>query len=177
MDPLPHTPRTFRDIVEADLRRAARLVVKVQDEIDPQLRIATREGDYWLAVSLPPAASERSAMLARIGTLLAWKQALAFTFASELAAPDAVCCIGIAPGERHMCLAPIERTPRPWTKANFGAVEWPPPGSIDPVVAELLPERPRALTPKEVAEAERWFGTNGRFPVVHIPSGEVRGLG
>ena len=34
MERLPHDPKNFRDIVEADLRRAARLVIKVQDEID-----------------------------------------------------------------------------------------------------------------------------------------------
>jgi hypothetical protein len=31
MERLPHEPRNFRELVEADLRRAARLVVKVQD--------------------------------------------------------------------------------------------------------------------------------------------------
>jgi len=44
MERLPQV-RNFRDIVEADLRGAARLVLKVQDEIDPQVRIATPEGD------------------------------------------------------------------------------------------------------------------------------------
>ena len=38
MERLPHDPKNFREVVEADLRRAARLVIKVQDEIDPQLR-------------------------------------------------------------------------------------------------------------------------------------------
>jgi hypothetical protein len=42
VDPLVHDPRSFREMVEADLRRAARLVIKVQDEIDPQLRVASR---------------------------------------------------------------------------------------------------------------------------------------
>ncbi len=41
MEPLPEPLTTFRQFVEADLRRAARLVIKVQDEIDPQFRIAT----------------------------------------------------------------------------------------------------------------------------------------
>jgi hypothetical protein len=31
MDRLPQDPRNFREIVEADLRRAARLIIKVQD--------------------------------------------------------------------------------------------------------------------------------------------------
>lgn len=38
MDALAVAPKTFKEVVESDLRRAARLVIKVQDEIDPQLR-------------------------------------------------------------------------------------------------------------------------------------------
>ena len=53
MHPLPHQPATFREVVEADLRRAARLIIAVQDEIDWQLRIATPSGDYHLAVTMP----------------------------------------------------------------------------------------------------------------------------
>ena len=48
MDPLPHSPRTFREIVEADLRRGARMIIKIQDEIDWHFRMAMPEGDYAL---------------------------------------------------------------------------------------------------------------------------------
>src|SRR5262249_30639352 len=44
LDPLPYEPKTLREFVEADLRRAARLIIKVQDEIDPQFRFSTPEG-------------------------------------------------------------------------------------------------------------------------------------
>ena len=176
MDRLPQEPKIFREMVEADLRRAARLVIKVQDEIDPQFRIATPEGDYALAVTLPADPYERSAMLRRVGTLLAWKQASAFTLASELFEPDCVYCVGISAFERHACLARIRRHPKPWTKANFGAVEWLPKSSIDPVITALLPMAPRPLTPKDVAAANKWFGTDGRFPAVHIATGELREL-
>ena len=51
MDRMVPEPRTFKELVEADLRRAARLIIKVQDEVDPQFRIATPEGDYpYLAI-------------------------------------------------------------------------------------------------------------------------------
>ena len=53
MDRLPEPLTTFRQYVEADLRRVARLIIKVQDEIDPQFRFSTPEGDYHLAVTLP----------------------------------------------------------------------------------------------------------------------------
>ena len=53
MERLPHDPKNFRDIVEADLRRAARLVIKVQDEIDPQFRVRHAGRRFHLAVMLP----------------------------------------------------------------------------------------------------------------------------
>ena len=176
MDRLPHNPTNFREMVEADLRRAARLVIKVQDEIDPQFRIATPEGDYAIAVTLPADPRERSAMLRRVGTFLAWKQATAFTLACETYEPDAVYCVGISAHERHGCIARIRREPKPWSKANFGAVEWLPESSIDPAVVALLRNGPCPLTPKEVAAANKWFGSYGTFPAVHIATGELRTL-
>ena len=63
MDPLPREPKTLHEFVEADLRRATRLIIKVQDEIDPQFRFSTPEGDYHLAVTLPADDYERRTML------------------------------------------------------------------------------------------------------------------
>ena len=54
MERLAREPRNFKECVEADLRRAARLIIKIQDELDPQFRIATPEGDFWIALTLPP---------------------------------------------------------------------------------------------------------------------------
>lgn len=34
MQPLSKVPGTLRELVEADLRRAARLIIEIQDEID-----------------------------------------------------------------------------------------------------------------------------------------------
>ena len=175
MHPLPQPPTTFRDIVKVDLRRAARLIIKVQDEIDWQYRIATPEGDYHLAITMPDGA-ERTDVLQRLSLFMAWKRTLAFTLGVETHAPDAVYALGITPRERHNCMALITRQPKPWTAANFSAVEWLPPDSIDPVLASLLPTAPRAMTPKEIQGLQAWFGTTGRFPAVHIPTGEVRGV-
>ena len=83
MDRLSRDPRNFRELVEADLRRAARLVIKVQDEIDPQIRIATPEGDYWIAVTLPKDEYARKVIFRNLALFMAWKQALGFTLASE----------------------------------------------------------------------------------------------
>jgi len=176
MDRMAPEPRTFKDLVEADLRRAARLIIKIQDEIDPQFRIATREGDYWIAVTLPAEAHDRARMLRQLSTFMAWKEARAFSMACETVVPDAVHCVGVTASERHSCFARIKREPRPWTAENFGALEWLASSSIDPVIVDLLPRGPRPMTPKEISALEKWFGVSGRFPAVHIATGEVRGL-
>ena len=176
MDRMTPEPRTFAELVEADLRRAARLIIKVQDEIDPQFRMSTPEGDYWIAVTLPTDVYERSKMLRRLSTFMAWKQVRTFSMACELNEPDAAYCVGIAPNERHHCLARIQREPRPWTSTNFETIEWLATSSIDPAIVDLLPRGPRAMTPKEISALEKWFGTSGKFPAVHIPTREVGGL-
>ena len=177
MDPLPHTPRTFKDLVEADLRRAARLIVKVQDEIDPQFRLATPDGDYHLAVTLPKDDYERRAMLRRVTTFMAWRQAASFILASELTVPDCVYALGVSHKEVHACVSVIRRTPKPWTAANFGPVEWLARSSIGEEMIDLLPKGAREITSKELAMLDTWFGVGGRFPAVHVVTGEVRGLG
>lgn len=169
-------PKSFREVVEADLQRAARLIVKIQDEIDPQFRVATPEGDFWLAVTLPTDDNARRVMMDRIGLFMAWKQAAAFTLASELTAPDCVFAAGVSFTQAYACLAPIDRQPRPWNAASFGAVEWLPPQSIGQDLIGLLPRGTRTITAQDVQMLETWFGRNGRFPAVHVPSGEVRGI-
>lgn len=176
MDRLPEPLTTFREFVEADLRRAARLIIKVQDEIDPQFRFSTPEGDYALAATLPSDDYERGAMLRRVSAFMAWKQAYAFMLASELKEPDCVYCLGVSATGVHACLSRIRRHPRPWTTANFGPVEWLERRHIAQETIELLPKGPRAMTPKETAMLHKWFGPNGRFPAVHLPSGELRGV-
>ena len=136
MDPLPRPPRTFLEIIEADLRRAARGIIKVQDELDPQFRVATPEGDYHLAVTMPP--TEARATLRKVGTFLAWKQAIAVTMATELVEPDCVICIGITADTALGCLSRITREPRPWTSASFGPVEWLPASALDGDVLDAL---------------------------------------
>lgn len=176
MQPLPVLPKTFRDIVEADLRRGALLMIKAQDEIDWQFRIATREGDYHLAVTMSDDEAERAAMLGRVALLMTWKAALAYTLTVETSTPDAIYAVGMSHGERYNCLARITRTPRPWTAANLSTVEWLPAETISPALVRLLSARPRPLRPKDIAGLQPWFGADGKFPAVHVPTGEVRGV-
>ena len=173
MDRLPHDPRNFREMVEADLRRGARLIIKVQDEIDPQFRVATPKGDWAIAVTLPNDEQGRSTIWRALSTFMIWKQALAFTLTTELYDPDSVWCAGVSPNERHVCLSRIRREPRPWTKENFGTIDWMPESSIDPAIIDLLPKGPRVLTPKEVGDMVTWFGREGKFPAVNLTTGEI----
>ena len=176
MDPLPNEPRTLREFVEADLRRAARLIIKVQDEIDPQFRFSTAEGDYHLAVTLPADNYERRSMLRRVSAFMAWKQALGFTLASELIEPDCVYCLGVTAKDVCACFSRIRREPRPWTKENFGPVAWMDQAQIGQEMIDIFPRHPRAMTPKETAMLQKWFGPKGRYPAVHLPTGELRGI-
>jgi hypothetical protein len=173
MDAMVGKPGSLKELVEADLRRAARLVVKIQDEIDPQVRIGTPEGDYHIAVTLPNDAYGRTVILRNLSLLMAWKQAFVFTLASELIEPDSVYCLGVTYKESHACLARIRREPRPWTGRNFGPVEWLTENSIDPLLMEMLPKGGREITSKEMGVLEKWFGARGRFPAVRIETGEL----
>lgn len=176
MVPLPHDPTTFKEVVEADLRRAARLIISVQDEIDWQWRFASPDGDYHIVTTMPSDPYERTAMLRRIETFMVWRQALGYTMACETFEPDAVYCVGVGRIGKASCLARIRREPRPWTAANFGDVEWLPESSIDPVMVKLWPANPRPLTPKDVSALDKWFGSSGKFPAVHLPSRTLKGV-
>lgn len=135
--------------------------------------MATPEGDYHVAATLPADPYGRKAILRNLALLLAWKQASAFTLASELYEPDSVYCVGIGYKERHACLARIAREPKPWTARNFGPVEWLPDASIDPALKELLPQGVREITARDLATLEKWFGAKGKFPAVKITTGEL----
>ena len=176
MDRLPEPLTTFRQFIEADMRRAARLIIRLQDEIDPQFRIATPEGDYHLAVPLPKSHVDRRPMMRRVSTFMAWKQAASFIMASEIVFPDAVYALGVSQMEAHACMAHIAREPRPWAAANFGPVQWLDPRQIGQELLDLLPRGARVITAAELEMLEKWFGPEGRCPVVHLASGELRGV-
>ena len=175
MEALSGEPRSLRELVEADLRRGARLIIKIQDEIDWQFRIATPKGDYHLAITMPAADEDRNAMLGRVAVFMMWKQALAYVLVAEMSKPDSVYAVGVSRSEAHHCLTQITRTPRPWTAGNFSAVEWLATSDVSPVLTRLLPRVPRAMKPKHIHELQDWFGVTGKFPAVHLPTGEVRG--
>src|SRR5262245_21726878 len=89
-------PASLPEIVRFDLERAQRLVRKVHpDPIDPQFRIATPEGDYWIGITLSEKLKERQRRMQMVSDFMAWKLSPGFVMASELHDPDAVMSVGL----------------------------------------------------------------------------------
>lgn len=160
---LPHTPRNFREIVLADLLRAQRLILRIGDEIDPQFRIASPEGDWWIGMTLDRDLTERKRQMALISTFMASKLSPSFTMASELAEPDAVYCVGVSHHECHAVVSLIERQP-----LKFLPEQWLAREQIDPEVLAMLPKGKMSLDTRTLAELEDWFGPDGKFPALRI---------
>ena len=64
----------------------------------------TGAGDWWLATTLSGDDHGRRSILRALSTFMAWKQAMAFTLASELLEPDCVYCCGVSGSERWAVL-------------------------------------------------------------------------
>jgi hypothetical protein len=86
---------SLRDVVLADLRRAKRLIERLGDEIAPQFRIASPEGDYWIALTLPPDTAERAHRLQLVSDFMVLKSSSGFVLSTEIKEPDAIITIGI----------------------------------------------------------------------------------
>jgi len=71
-------PKNLNEMVLADMRRAMRLKRTVEDEIDPQFRIASPEGDWWIGITLTNDAEERWRRLQLLSDFMAWKLSLGF---------------------------------------------------------------------------------------------------
>jgi len=160
---LPHTPRTFREIVHADLLRAQRLKLRIQDEIDPQFRIASPEGDWWIGMTLDADLAKRQQQMHLVSQFMRWKLSPAFTLASEIISPDAVYCLGVSHHECHAALARIMRSP-----IRFGEIEWLSRAQIGDEYVGLLPRGQGTLDAKAIGKLEEWFGPEGKFPALRI---------
>jgi len=163
-------PKTLREFVLADLYRAQRLVAKVHpDPIDPQFRIASPEGDWAIAITLPDGADQRAWRLQLVSDFMAWKSAPLFVIASELHEPDSVYAMGVSHKEKHGCLSRIRRKP----SLDFGSVEWMTEASLGTDIPNLLPRGTRTLSAERVRTLRHWFGADGKFPAVNIDTGKI----
>lgn len=165
------TPRTLKELVQADLERAQRLIRKVDpDPIDPQFRIASPEGDWWIGITLTENAKERARRLALVSDFMAWKLSPGFILASELHEPDAVLCLGLRHNDYYALISLIEREPLGFSTPKLVKRE-----NMDPIMLELLPRGSRTITKARAKELAQWFGEGGRFPAIKIATGETGG--
>lgn len=162
-------PSALPHLVRADLERALRLVRKVYpDPIDPQFRIASLDGDWWIGITLTENAKERARRLVLVSDFMAWKLSPGFILASELHEPDAVLTLGLMHNDHYAVISLIERKPLSFSAPKFIKRE-----GMDPAILNLLPRGSRTITKARAKELAQWFGRLGRFPAVHIESGAV----
>jgi len=158
---LPYAPRTFRELVLADLLRAQRLILRVQDEIDLQFRIASPEGDWWIGMTLDEHLQRRERQMPLVSRFMQWKVSPAFTLAGELKEPDAVYCIGVSHHECVAAMSLISRIPLRFTpEQRLSRTQ------IGDEYASLLPKT--SVDARAIAELEEWFGPKGKSPAVTI---------
>lgn len=155
MDRMPKSLTVLPNFVDANLRRAARPIVYFQNEIDPQFRIATSDGDYRLAVTLSTTPTmPKQIKLRRVSTFIVRKQAVRFTLTSELMEPDCVYCSDIDHTQMRAGASPITRRPRAWIRHNSGAVEWIDRAQVDGELLALL-SRSGRIDAKEISDAPK----------------------
>lgn len=152
----------------ADLKRAQRMIERAGDELDPQFRIASPSGDWWIGITLSPDPGQRSRQLLMVSKFMAWKTSPAFTQAAELVEPDAVVCVGCSHSEAVGFLSLIGRNP-----LRFGEAIELSAAQIGDDVRRLLPRGMVSVTERDIAELKLMFGADGAFPAVHIPSGRI----
>jgi hypothetical protein len=146
------------------LLRGQRLIARIRDEIDPQIRVATPEGDIAIAMTLSQDMEERAYQMRVFSSFLAWKTAPAFTMTSELHEPDAIVSIGVSHKETLAVLSTISRKPL----LRFGEPQWLSREQIGDDVPGLLPRGAIELSKTQIAEIDRFFGPTGLFPAVKI---------
>ena len=160
---------TLQRIVRSDLERAEHLVCETNPEpIDPQFRIATAEGDYWIAITLTKKPKERQRRMQLVSDFMAWKLSPGFVMASELHQPDAILAIGLMRDEYWALISVIDRKP-----LSFGTPKSVLRENMDPEIFKLQPRGSRTVTSARMKELELWFGARGKFPAVKITTGEM----
>jgi hypothetical protein len=161
--------KTLRDFVLNDLARAQRLMLRVQDEIEPQYRISTPDGDYYVAPTLSDDLEKRIHEMDVLQWFMVWKCAIAFVVASQYAEPDMLCAIGVTNKQREGAMSLILRTPT----LHFGDHIWLPRRKIGDDFINLLPRAQMTLTPAMFREVEATYGATGTFPAIRIHDGHM----
>lgn len=170
-------PVTLDELVRADLERAQGLIRKVHpDAIDPQFRIATPEGDYWIGITLTDNAKERARRMALVSDFMAWKLSPGFGLATELHKPDSVLSVAIMGKDYAALISLIDRNPMGLSGVRFSPPKRLLRENMDPEIFRLVPRGARTLTSARLKELQTWFGPGGKFPAVKLmPGGGLPG--
>lgn len=165
----------MEEFVRADLERAQDLIRKVHpDPIDPQFRIASPEGDFWIGITLTDNAKERAHRMALVSDFMAWTLSTGFILASELHEPYAVLSVGIMRDDYVAELALIERNPMGLPGVAFSAPKRVLHENMDPEIFKLAPRGARTITSARLKELTTWFGADGKSPAVKLmPDGRL----
>ncbi|MFA5952022.1 MAG: hypothetical protein WC807_17245 [Hyphomicrobium sp.] len=158
----------LRDLVRADLQRAQRLIERIDDDLDPQFRIASPGGDWWIGMTLSEDPHARLKQLGLVSRFMAWKSCPAFTQAVELVEPEAIVCVGVSHEEVVGLISLMDRK-----RLRFSAPQGLAAAQIGDEIPALLPRGVVTLTERDIAELKDYFGAEGVFPAVHIPSGRI----
>lgn len=160
--------KDFRELILLELGRAHALMESVGDEIDPQFRIATPEGDVRIAMTLGEGDLERRRRFSLLADYMALRSSLGFVMSGELKEPDAVFAAGFS---RQMAVGALRRVRR--NPLRFESVEWMGREQFDVEMLNLVPGRSSALSAARLAELEQWFGSRGKYPAVRLARGGV----
>lgn len=158
----------LRELVVADLQRAQRLMERSGGDLDPQFRIASPSGDWWIGITLSQDEAERVWQLKMVSQFMAWKLSPAFTQAVELAQPAALACVGCSHGETVGVVSRIARNPLRFSPPVAVSV-----AEIGDDVPALLPRGAMSISESEIVALRLYFGAAGAFPAVHIGSGRI----
>jgi hypothetical protein len=165
-------PATLEGLVRADLERAQNLIRKIHPEpIDPQFRIATQQGDWWIGIMLTEDLVERGRRMALVSDFMAWNMSLGFILTTELHEPDCVLSVGIMRNDYAALLSLIARAPMGLPVPTFSPPKAVRRENMDPEIFKLVPRGSRALTTARMEELQDWFGADGKFPAVKLKPG------
>lgn len=162
---------SFREIVLRDMERGVRVMLRVQDDIDPQFRFATPTGDIHIAATFPEVIGERNILFEHLAKFAAMKQVLAYTMTFNLAEPNAVMTVGVSRNEVLGCLVCFEGERGNYKEADFAEPVWVEEDAIGQEFLTLLPKKETVLTSQDLTDIEAWFGRDGRYPAVYVATG------
>jgi hypothetical protein len=156
-------PANLQELVLDDLEWAQRTFERSRRPFDPQVRVATPQGDFWIVMPLSKNGQVRGKQMGLLSDFMAWKKSPGFVLLEMIEQPEAIVAIGVMPGEAIGASSLITRQP-----LRYGLPEFFGPELIDAAILELLPMGPRDLSRTRIRELRRFFGPDGTCPAIKL---------